>query len=159
MASHCKSCSMILTRDNWVPSLQRSNNRRCRTCYNAVERERYRSDPVKVISRTSAANARRRSARPASLMLAWAKSRARLLGLPFDLSESDIVIPERCPVFGTAFGEGDAAPSLDRIVPRLGYVQGNVAVVSKRANTLKGDATIEEFEALVRFLENHPIYK
>jgi hypothetical protein len=43
------------------------------------------------------------------------------------------------------------APSLDRVVPSLGYVRGNVRVISYRANTLRRDASIEELEAVLRY--------
>ena len=33
------------------------------------------------------------------------------------------------------------SPSLDRQIPKLGYVQGNVAVISHKANSLKNDCT------------------
>ena len=35
------------------------------------------------------------------------------------------------------FGDSNSSPSIDRIVPELGYVEGNVAWISKKANTLK----------------------
>ena len=41
------------------------------------------------------------------------------------------------------------SPSLDRIRLELGYVKGNVRVISGRANLLKNDATIEELEAVL----------
>lgn len=95
---------------------------------------------------------------PEKELLANARRRARLLGLPFDLRLSDIVIPDRCPLLGTelspAVGKVDRAssPTLDRIRPELGYVHGNVWVISYRANTIKNDASIEELEALVHAL-------
>jgi hypothetical protein len=42
---------------------------------------------------------------------------------------------------------------LDRLIPELGYVKGNIAVVSTRANTLKRDATPEELMKVARFYE------
>ena len=55
---------------------------------------------------------------------------------------------ETCPVLGIPlYSDGrdnQNAPSLDRFIPSLGYVKGNVFVISRRANVLKGDATIEE---------------
>lgn len=43
----------------------------------------------------------------------------------------------------------DNYATLDRIDPKKGYVEGNVQILSFRANTLKGDATIEELKLLL----------
>ena len=85
-----------------------------------------------------------------------ARRSAKQRGLPFDLSCEDIVIPERCPVLGIPIvlntaARADDSPSLDRIVPALGYVKGNVIVISWRANRLKQDASIAELRALADF--------
>ena len=45
------------------------------------------------------------------------------------------------------------APSLDRLIPELGYVKGNIAVVSTRANIIKRDATPEELMKVAKFYE------
>ena len=87
-----------------------------------------------------------RRANPCGLMLKGAKQRAKAQGVPFDLTEADIVIPEVCPVLGIPLARSrgklsDASPSLDRILPELGYVRGNVAVISYLANALKRAAT------------------
>jgi hypothetical protein len=44
----------------------------------------------------------------------------------------------------------DNSPSLDKIIPSLGYVRGNVQVISQRANSIKRDATLAELELLVQ---------
>lgn len=70
--------------------------------------------------------------------------------LPFNLEESDIVIPDVCPVLGIPiyFGSGNGpkhnSPSLDRLVPSKGYVKGNVNIISQKANRIKNDATLDE---------------
>ena len=84
-------------------------------------------------------------------------TRAKKTGLPFDIAESDIVVPKYCPILGIELHIGtrdnrDASPSLDRLKPELGYVRGNIHVISNRANRLKTDGTIEEHQALVRWL-------
>jgi hypothetical protein len=89
-------------------------------------------------------------------MLTGARTRAKALGLEFNLEESDITIPETCPVLGMplVFGRltrNDNSPSLDRIDNTKGYVKGNVVVISMRANRLKNNGTLEELEALVAF--------
>lgn len=88
-------------------------------------------------------------------MLRGAAARAKRAGVDFAISEEDIVIPLRCPVFHLTLRHGrdnlDTSPTLDRIVPSRGYVRGNIVVISGRANRIKNDATLEELEALVAF--------
>lgn len=45
-------------------------------------------------------------------------------------------------------------PSVDRIIPKKGYVQGNLIWVSYRANRIKTDATIKELNQLSKFYQN-----
>ena len=81
-----------------------------------------------------------------------AKNRAKKKGLPFNISLEYLrtIVPDVCPIFGTAFkwmGNGKIvpeSPSLDRIVPSLGYIEGNVAIISSRANNIKSYATWQE---------------
>jgi hypothetical protein len=96
-----------------------------------------------------------RDRNPIKVMLISAKERARKYGIPFRLTDADISIPEVCPVLGVPMmrGSGDCAPSLDRIVPSLGYVPGNVVVVSWRANRIKSDASLIEMKKVVEFYE------
>jgi hypothetical protein len=95
---------------------------------------------------------------PARQLLQNARERARKQGLPFDLVVEDVVIPETCPVLGIPlFISGGTltanSPTIDRVVPELGYVRGNVAVISWRANSLKKDGTVEELKAVVDWME------
>ena len=97
---------------------------------------------------------------PEKQMIHAAKWRAQRARVPFDLTERDIHIPSTCPVLGIpiqrALGRANEnSPALDRVVPCLGYVRGNVRVISGRANTLKRDGTLEEFRALAAYLEDH----
>lgn len=87
---------------------------------------------------------------PAHAIWARAKDRARRLGIPFNLPPSAVVIPVRCPVLGIPIVVGTVrsmnSPSLDRIKPSDGYVQGNVRVLSDKANRLKGNRTARELK-------------
>ena len=88
-------------------------------------------------------------------MLASARWRARRDGVPFDLTLDDIKVPRWCPYLGIPIFVGDGrpvdnSPSLDRLDPELGYVRGNVIVVSFRANHIKSDATSGELERIAR---------
>jgi hypothetical protein len=88
-----------------------------------------------------------------------AKRGAKIRGLPFTIEVSDIHIPAVCPLLGIAIERKgtvrtDNSPSIDRIDSSLGYVKGNVWIVSWRANNIKTDATLEELELLVAGLKN-----
>lgn len=84
-----------------------------------------------------------------------AQRRAKMKAIPFTITLEDIQIPELCPVFGKPLIDGDKdwAPSLDQHVPRGGYVPGNVVVMSRRANLLKNNASLQELVALVAYME------
>ena len=98
---------------------------------------------------------RRRGERvdPRVYMVRNARARARRRGVPFALTPDDIHIPARCPWlnkpmhhahFGVQ-GPRRWSPTIDCIIPELGYVPGNVMVVSCRANVLKGRSTLDTF--------------
>lgn len=93
----------------------------------------------------------------AKSLLNGAKQRAKRFGLPFNIELDDIVIPTHCPALGITlqYGIGKmhfASPTLDRIIPELGYVKGNVAVISLKANTIKNNATPEEIKKVATWL-------
>ena len=48
----------------------------------------------------------------------------------------------------------DNYATLDRIDPTKGYTLGNVQILSFRANTIKGDATLEELKQIVQNWKN-----
>jgi hypothetical protein len=104
---------------------------------------------------------RSRLSRPEKYLLHGARKRAKDKGLPFNLTVDDVRIPAVCPVLGVPLEPGsrqqkDRAPSLDRFIPALGYVRGNVRVISWRANSLKADGTIEEFERILAYMRGAP---
>lgn len=86
-----------------------------------------------------------------------AKLRAKRSGKEFLIDKEDIIIPDKCPVFGVYFvwGEGlcDFSPSLDRIDSSKGYIKGNVAVISSLANRLKSTATIEQLQLIIDYIK------
>ena len=89
-------------------------------------------------------------------MLAQSRATAKRKGLPHTITIDDIVVPQFCPVFGLKLERGngkphDNSPSIDKIIPELGYIPGNVIVVSWRANNLKKDASVTELIQLAAF--------
>jgi len=96
---------------------------------------------------------------PEMRMLVSARSRAKRYNYPFDITIEDIVIPEFCPVLGIKLERNGgscnyATPSLDKMIPELGYVKGNINVISWRANWIKQNATLEEITKLVKWMSN-----
>ena len=94
-------------------------------------------------------------------MLESARCRAKKRGLDFNLTIEDVVIPAVCPILGIEIKRKDGrggrefSPSLDRIIPSLGYIKGNTAVISYRANRIKNDGTAEEHEKIAAWIRAH----
>jgi hypothetical protein len=104
--------------------------------------EQYRNNPEKVLQKQKEWKINNIE----KYLVQGAKQRAKKYGLPFDITYQDIVIPEFCPYLGiklVPFSEW-SSPSLDKIIPTLGYVKGNIQVISTKANTMKNNATQEE---------------
>ena len=82
---------------------------------------------------------------------------ARNIGVPFSLTPEDIVIPEKCPVldipleFSKDRKRKDNTPSVDRLIPELGYVSENIRVISWKANQLKNDMSLEQCKKMYEF--------
>lgn len=94
-------------------------------------------------------------------LLEQAKHRAKSKNLPFNITVEDIVIPTVCPVLGISIevsvgkGRTGLSPSLDRIIPERGYVKGNIAVMSDRANSLKNNGSAEEHRKIASWIDNN----
>lgn len=93
------------------------------------------------------------------IMLMNCKYRAKKRGLLFNLDRSDLNILDRCPIlniplYRTKRNNWDNSPSIDRINNNLGYIKGNVIVISKRANIIKKDATSDELYKIAIFYQN-----
>jgi len=125
----------------------------CKGCARKQRDSWYRANRAR---RAATSNAYRRR-NPERHLLMRARARALAGGLPFDLELADIVIPSVCPLLGMELRTEPGplvphAPTLDRIRPELGYVRGNVWVVSARANLIKQDATWQELDTVAREL-------
>lgn len=97
-----------------------------------------------------------RQKNPEKYMFQTVRNRAKDLGVPFNITVEDIKIPEFCPILGVkltpnCLGKKNLyVASLDRIIPELGYVKGNVAVISKKANMMKHNASLEEIQLFAK---------
>lgn len=140
----------------------------CKKCSSSESKAAYRTNPEKYKTKVRAhqkansahyleKNKEYRRAHPEWALLAKARSRAKAARIPFNLTVEDVVIPDLCPLLVIPLVAGTKklsanSPTLDRKVPALGYIRGNVWVISHRANTVKNNATLEEIELLARNL-------
>ena len=104
----------------------------------------------------------RRRKNPASKLLTQARCRARAANIPFNIDINDIVVPELCPVLNIPlvinFGQKTQAPnspSLDKVNPELGYVKGNIRVISNKANFCKSNLTEAQLKSLYTYVQEH----
>lgn len=147
---YCHCCSGKITdrrRDSIYCSDLCGNNLRNRRHHAISNHER------------NASNRYYRKTNPIKPLLSRIKNKCKTKNILFDIDESDIIIPEYCPVLGIKLvwnvgssgkqGYRPDSPSVDRIYPDRGYVRGNVRIISARANLLKNDATVEELEAVL----------
>jgi hypothetical protein len=132
------------------PDHYRKLNRESAARMRAYDPERFRET-----------NLRFRQNHPERYLVQHARNRARRLGVPFDLTEADIIVPAICPVLGIPlfWGVGKQAsrahnsPSLDRLDPSKGYTRENVRIISNRANHLKNNGTAAELRAIADYID------
>jgi len=141
---YCKCCVRKKSKEHYAKN---------RTKRLEQNKERYAENKDIILSTCKQSYKKLKSSSPEILMLRSAKRRAKVQNLPFDLTLEDIVIPEYCPILNIRLQVAEkhanaSSPSLDKIVPELGYIKGNVQVISNLANTMKWDAS---FQQLVNF--------
>ncbi len=141
----CRTCKTKLeVCVNWTNGDARNRQYICRSCHSTQAKKHYKTYP-------------------AHALLSRAKSRAADRGLPFDLTieyVQDLVqSTPRCPalgipiIYGGGSGPCDGSPSLDRFVGSKGYVAGNVAILSWKANTMKNRGSPEDMRRLAAWAD------
>ena len=95
----------------------------------------------------------------------WANAistRARWAGLPCDIDADWLQsnLPTHCPVLGIELkrrlcrtDNSAASPTVDRTIPELGYVRGNMHIISRRANNIKSDANAAEILLVAQWVQ------
>ena len=134
----------------------RALNRECREC-KRLRQEKLRAEHPEEILNT---RLRYRYNNLEKIMFRSARNNAKLKNLACTITAADIIIPEFCPLLGLRLDRNrigpreNNSPSLDRFDSTLGYVPGNIWVISWRANQLKSNATLAELQLLVSSLSN-----
>ena len=94
-----------------------------------------------------------------AIILAAIKKKCKLKNIKYEIDRDYLksIMPKNmiCPVMGVKMTIGNKlhrySPTIDRIVPEKGYVAGNIIVISKIANSIKTDATIDQIESVYKF--------
>lgn len=98
----------------------------------------------------------RKWADPRKALWISSKDSAKTRGFEHNIKVEDIIIPTHCPVLGLELkpkGRDENSMTLDRIDTNKGYVKGNIAVISWKANKLKSNGTVEEFEKILSYMK------
>jgi hypothetical protein len=161
----CKACSKLKVKQ-WVeknPEAYRATQRRLFKKYmqqpdfvekkRAAAREHGRKkrldERVREYGRRWYRESRDRD--PVKFLVRAAKSRAKMKSLPFDLTVewAREKWTGNCEVTGLAFAvqkgcQGPWSPSIDKVDPKLGYIQSNCRFVLSAINCMKGNGTYED---------------
>jgi hypothetical protein len=155
----CTRCKLDLPLDQFYPDKTHKDglNSRCKSCSNIISKSYRDKNPTKMASYKINV----RNADPIKHLLFGAKTRSNKYNIPFNITPKNIDRPTHCPILGielnysfSGLGKGitgNNSATLDRTFPELGYVKGNVVVISWRANRLKNDITKEEMKAFAKF--------
>ena len=88
------------------------------------------------------------------------KRQATHKGLEFNLTVDDIDWVEICPIldykldYFSVGGRKSETVSFDRKDPNVGYIKGNVFIISNRANSVKSDMSLEQIKRLLNYVGN-----
>ncbi len=132
--------------------------------YNEANRERHKSWASEYYMKNNKQIKEKRRKKyeenPEKTMLRAAKRRAVRDGVEFSIKESDIKIPEVCPVLGFKLEVSKTihsynSPTVDRIDSGKGYVPANIKVISHRANAIKRDGTADEHELIAKYIREN----
>lgn len=135
--------------------------RTCKPCKAAWFKKHFAKPENK--ARHLAYHKKYRVTHPEQVMVAEAKQRAKDRGLPFAITAAGIAIPKLCPVFKVPLAAKESGVrglgianrycmSLDMIDPTLGYIPGNIQVISGLANAMKNNASREELVLFARWV-------
>lgn len=88
---------------------------------------------------------------------------ARKAGIPCSITFEEIDQPTHCPILGIKLNyewsgshcRDPAKATFDKIIPELGYVSGNVKIISWKANRMKNDMTLHELKLIMEYIQEN----
>ena len=140
----CNQCKKLLTLVNFDLNKRTKDeyDSRCKACKQLNYQNRRDKDPIHTyfIAKRS-----------------WCKQR----DIQFTVTEQHLkeIWTDTCPVLRLPIALGRSGKGshksahLDRFDPKKGYIEGNVAWISGRANRIKYDASLQELKQIVQWME------
>jgi hypothetical protein len=132
---------------------------------NEYQRILYSKNPNKK-QKSASQYQQRREHRPWLQLKINAARRAKQAGIQFNLTADYIesIWTDTCPILGiplfhsTVKGKAcDNSHSIDRIDSSKGYVVGNVAIISYKANVIKNNGTSQEHRLIAEWMDKHSL--
>lgn len=146
--TYCCLCKQILPDSYFYNKKQNGSYGKkcngCRSCCQRIARRSYRKH--------KSSNLKRIHSTPEKTIYNRLKAKCKKKNIIFTITIDDIKIPSKCPVLGIdiiLFSGSDNSPSVDRLVPELGYIKGNINIISNKANRIKNNSTPEELELVL----------
>jgi hypothetical protein len=162
----CHKCSSDVLKTDWYYSV-RGRDSMCKSCRKNYRKSEKREHTKKYISerkehykhlndewRKNNPDYQKKWTKkcPESQLLRSARNRAKQKNMECTITQNDIHIPKICPVFKVPFVKGtEYAPSLDRIDNTKGYTPENIVVVSRKANVMKNNGSVQDLKMLVEY--------
>lgn len=145
----CRGCSEDKPLEEYPIRNDRSGRARpyCHSCSNNIARARYKAYQKRDYFKWKCTKT---------------KARAKRLNLLFDLTPEYLkeIWTGYCPItkeilsFDENWTNSNSA-ELDKIIPELGYIKGNVAFISRRMNKIKSEASYSDIIKLGEWLGNY----
>ena len=172
MKKYCKYCQAEKELTEFSPHKKSKLgvSSKCKMCTSLEQRNRYKNNPEYYKKNSisyrknnpekyKAIDKKYKDLNPKRKLLDGCRYRAKKHNIPCNIDMSDIIIPTYCPILKIKllFSKNivqDNSPSVDRIIPELGYVKGNIQIISFKANRIKGHATINELELIIKYIKN-----
>ena len=147
----CRGCLKFKRLEEYPIRKDRGGKLRpyCSECANDIVRKRYDSH-------------KRNS--PFKLRATRARARSLYINKHCDLTPEylESIWTGLCPVLNIPLKWStdrydESAAELDRFIPDLGYIKGNVHFLSRKANRLKNNSSVEDIENLLRWMKANAV--
>jgi hypothetical protein len=156
---NCRVCEVPLSKDNCGYYRLRNYIYLCNIC-NREQKRKWAFDKYKknssvaakrVLDWTKENSLKNPVKHKCSQMYSSSRKRAKILNISHDINSTYLIsiAPQVCPILNIKLDylskeKSKNSPSLDRINPDVGYIVGNVHIISYLANLMKSNATTQE---------------